>query len=106
MPCPHCFTGTCKKHRLQDSGSGQVKISAAEKQATLDRIYDSYVSRTFVMFFFVQFSPNLFFRFVTKQLNKMSKFEMMAEGDNERYQEVSSQLYLLLFFFFLHNIII
>ena len=45
--CPQCFTGTCKKHPLQDHGERSRQLQArAQKghaQATLKRMYEKHV---------------------------------------------------------------
>ncbi|KAL3665137.1 hypothetical protein V7S43_009769 [Phytophthora oleae] len=39
--CPQCYTGTCKRHKLQDHGRSMVKSANAE--STLKKMYDQLV---------------------------------------------------------------
>ncbi|KAG1684154.1 hypothetical protein DVH05_011836 [Phytophthora capsici] len=39
--CPQCYTGTCKRHKLQDHGRSMVKSTNA--QSTLKKMYDQLV---------------------------------------------------------------
>ncbi|TDH74022.1 hypothetical protein CCR75_009424 [Bremia lactucae] len=39
--CPHCFTGTCRRHKQQDNGRSMVKTANAE--STLKKLYDQLV---------------------------------------------------------------
>ncbi|KAG6960314.1 hypothetical protein JG688_00009663 [Phytophthora aleatoria] len=39
--CPHCYTGTCKRHKRQDHGRSMVKSVNAE--STLQKMYDQLV---------------------------------------------------------------
>mmetsp|Transcript_153781 Transcript_153781/g.373406 ORF Transcript_153781/g.373406 Transcript_153781/m.373406 type:complete len:112 (-) Transcript_153781:597-932(-) len=43
MPCPFCFTGTCKKHPKQDHGAGAKSIGVADPKATLNKMFDDIV---------------------------------------------------------------
>lgn len=45
MPCPFCFTGTCKKHPKQDHGKGAKSLGVADPKATLDRMFADTVSK-------------------------------------------------------------
>jgi hypothetical protein len=31
MPCPHCYVGLCKKHKLQDHGEREKKLLASRQ---------------------------------------------------------------------------
>ncbi|CAH0476299.1 unnamed protein product [Peronospora belbahrii] len=39
--CPQCYTGTCKRHKLQDNGRSVIKSTNAE--STLQKMYDQLV---------------------------------------------------------------